>query len=515
MEFINKKILNSTSSSVFIVLAFLVALNFLVSQKPVYFDLTEEKIYTTSEATKNILKNLDKDVNVNLYISKDLPVDLLNVKTQLVDFMNQYQDFGGSRLKISYKEPENTKEEITKLAQKGIPQIQFNVIEKDKYEVKRGFFAAEIYSGEGDNLKREVIPMIQSVDNLEYNFISAVYSVSKEKKETVAFLSGHGEKNLETGDLAKSYNIEKVKIETEGDKKGFYKIKAGAQSGEEKDKSFITPVTLIIAGPTVEISEKEISVMGDFVKNGGNVMVLSEMVKPDLAGNLKAQVVKNGLNGFTKKYGIEINSDLTYDQSNSNINYRQGFFTVSRPYPFWVKALKDNFENDSALSQIQSLIFPWVSSLSLSDTDDYVASALINSTNQAGTMSENYNLLPDASPDFSSTSRKIIAAVSRPKDENSKSGIVLVIGDSDFVSSGFAEQIPDNETFFSNLVDSISSSAGLSSIRSKNITSRPIKDIPESEKNYWKFVSVFGAAALADVYGIFRIMRRRKKNINK
>ena len=106
------KIINSSISSVFVVLAFFVALNFLVSQKSLYLDLTEEKIYTTSQATKDILKNLGKDVSVNFYISKDLPIDLFNVKTQVVDLMNQYQDLGGSKLKISYNEPENNEETV-------------------------------------------------------------------------------------------------------------------------------------------------------------------------------------------------------------------------------------------------------------------------------------------------------------------------------------------------------------------------------------------------------------------
>jgi len=78
MNFIKKSL-----SSTIILLVFLIAVNVLALQKPLYLDLTEEKIYTISEASKEILRNLDRDINVNLYISKDLPVDLINVKTQL------------------------------------------------------------------------------------------------------------------------------------------------------------------------------------------------------------------------------------------------------------------------------------------------------------------------------------------------------------------------------------------------------------------------------------------------
>ena len=509
-----KNLLNSSLSSVLIFLAFLIAINFLASQKSFYFDLTEEKIYTTSEATKDILKNLEEEVEVNFYISKDLPQDVAGTKTQLIDFMNQYQDIAGASLKVSYLEPENTTEKVGELAEKGIPQIQFNVIEKDKYEVKQGFFGVEITSESENGIKREAIPIIQAIDSWEYDFISAVFSVSREKKELIAFLQGHGEKILQIPDLIKSYDILEVKIESVEEQKGFYieKTMSSEEDLEGETKTFVQPITLIIAGPIEIISAEELSVLDDFIRNGGNLIVLSEAVNPNLQGNLEAQLVENNLNELTKKYGIEINNNLVYDKSNFNITYQQGFFSVSKPYPFWLKLVSENFGDHPALSNIQSIMFPWSSSLTLSENSDYFARPILSSTNQGETVSENYNLLPDGYLSFASGSKKTVAAVSQPKNENSESGSLFVVGDSDFVSSNFIRQVPDNEIFFVNLIDSVSNSANLASIRSKNIVDRPIKDLDESEKNYWKFIAIFAGAILIDVYGVFRIMKRRKSS---
>ncbi|MCK5122669.1 MAG: Gldg family protein, partial [Candidatus Pacebacteria bacterium] len=399
------------------------------------------------------------------------------------------------------------------LAEKGIPQIQFNVIEKDKYEVKQGFFGVEIISENEEGTKREAIPMIQSIDSWEYDFISAVFSVSQEKKELVAFLQGHGEKILQIPDLVKSYDVLEVKIESAEEQKGFYveKTMSSAEDAEEEIKEFIEPITLIIAGPMMEITAEEISVLDDFIKNGGNLIVLTETISPNLQGNLEAQPVKNNLNELTKKYGIEINDNLVYDKSNFNITYQQGFFSVSKPYPFWLKLVSENFGDHPALSNIQSIMFPWSSSLTLSENNDYFARPILSSTNQGETVSENYNLLPDSYLSFVSGSKKTVAAVSQSKNEDSESGTLFVLGDSDFVSSTFIRQVPDNEIFFVNLIDSVSNSANLASIRSKNIVDRPIKDLDESEKNYWKFVAIFAGAILIDVYGVFRIMKRKRK----
>jgi len=508
-----KNLLNSSLSSVLIFLAFLIAINFLASQKSFYFDLTEEKIYTTSEATKDILKNLEEEVEVNFYISKDLPQDVVGVKTQLIDFMNQYKDIAGSKLKVSYLEPENTTEQVRELAEKGIPQIQFNIIEKDKYEVRQGFFGVEITSESESGIKREAIPMIQSAGSWEYDFISAVFSVSQEKKELVAFLQGHGEKILQIPDLIKSYDVLEVKIESAEEQKGFYveKTMSSEEDTEGETKTFVYPITLVIAGPTEEISTEEVSVLDNFIKNGGNLIVLAEAINPNLQGSLEAQPIENNLNELTKKYGIKINDDLVYDKSNFNITYQQGFFPVSKPYPFWLKLRSENFGDHPALSNIQSIMFPWASSLTLSENDNYFARPILSSTNQGETVSENYSLLPDSYLSFINGSKKTVAVVAEPKDENSESGSLFVIADSDFVSSNFIRQVPDNEIFFVNLIDSVSNSANLASIRSKNIVDRPIDDLDESEKNYWKFVAIFAGAILIDVYGVFRITKRRKR----
>src|SRR5680860_339436 len=284
---INKTIFNSKSSSVLLVLAFLIVLNILISQKPFYIDLTEEKIYTISNASKDILRGLESDVNVTFYISDDLPVDLIGTKTQLEDLMNQYKDISG-KLKVSYNMPENNDETVAELGQKGIPQIQFNVIEKDKYEVRQGFFAAEITSDFEGETKREVMPIIQSIDSWEYDFISAVYSVSRDQKEVVAFLKGHEENEIQIPDLLKSYDILNVQIQSEGGEKGFYfeKEKEQAQpavEGEEAtpaetEKIFIHPITLIISGPKTKLTEGENAIIEEYMKSGGNVIVLSEAI---------------------------------------------------------------------------------------------------------------------------------------------------------------------------------------------------------------------------------------------
>jgi gliding-associated putative ABC transporter substrate-binding component GldG len=512
-----KNFLKSSNGSVIIVLAFLVAVNFLVSQKSLYLDLTEEKLYTPSDTSKEILSNLEKPVSVTFYISGDLPADYLTFKTQISDVVNQYQDLSGGKLEVKYEEPSNDEAVVTELAQKGIPQLQGEVVQKDKIEVKLFFFGAVI-ADKGDETKKEVMQVVPSLESFEYSFISAIYSVSKDKEEVLALLSGHDEKDIEISEFKKSYEVQKVLISTDESKKGFY-ISTAESSSEGAEisvdsRSFVEPVTLVIAGLQKNLSEGELAVLNDFVANGGKVVVLSEKVNPDFEQGFVAKNIENNINDFTKVYGIEINNDLVYDKSNSTLTYtKQTFFGtqyVTDAYPFWPKITKENFGDNPALSKVQSLTLLWASSLKAESNDNYEVKNLITSSKNSETMSENFSIEPEQNLIFSGEGKKVLGAVASAK---SGEGQVIVFGDSDFISPSFMQQgIADNEIFFMNLVDSISSDANLSSIRSKNISSRPIKELSENEKNYWKFFAIFGGAILFGVYGFVRINKRKKKS---
>ncbi|MDD3190603.1 MAG: GldG family protein [Candidatus Pacebacteria bacterium] len=523
----NKNLIKSANGSILIFLSFLLAVNYLVSQQSFYVDLTQEKIYTASDASRDILGNIEEPVNITFYISEDLPSNLLTFKTEMQDIMNQYEDISQGKLNIKYETPDNEDATAQELALKGIPQLQSEVFEKDKIEVKRFFFGAEISSGDEENEKSEVLASISSLSSFEYDLVSAIYSVSKRDKEIIAFLSGHGEKALDTTELEKSYEIQSVAISADEGNRGFYVAQdpAGAedlQTSEiaseelvttEEEKEFISPTTLIIAKLEGDLSIDEISVIKEFVSGGGKMIVLAEKINPDLEQGFVAKNIESNINELIKDYGIEIENNLAYDKSNSTISYYKQTYFGRMPaesyYPFWIQAIAENFSNHSSLSKIQSMTFLWASSLKAEGNDAYDVETLITSTKDASLLSgDALDISPEARLSFADSSKRVLAASATAKDGSG--GQVVVVGDSDFVSPGFMNPLPDNEIFFLNLVDSVSSAANLSSIRSKNISGRPIRAVTDSEKNYWKFFTIFGGAVLLGAYGFMRISKRKK-----
>jgi ABC-type uncharacterized transport system involved in gliding motility auxiliary subunit len=497
-------------SSLAILVLFLIAINFAVAQKSLYLDLTQDRVYTASEASRQILGQLKDPVTVTFYISKDLPADYINYKTQVQDLLGQYADLSQGKLQLRYETPGSDDQAVKGLEEKGIAQMQSQVVDKDKIEVKRFFFGAEIASGD----KKEVLSSLPELGSLEYELVSAIHSVSKDPQDTpvVAFLGGHGEKEVDASELKKSYGVEKVIISTEEGKRGFSIAdeSAAATAAPAAEKKSVTPKTLVIAGPTAKLSEAELGVLDEFVSKGGKLVVLSERINPDFSQGFVSKSIDTNIGDFTKKYGIEINNDLVYDKSNMLITYSRqtafGTIAMTNEYPFWVKAVREGFSDHPALSKVQSLTLLWASSLKIEDANGFTAEGLVRSSSDSVSVGETADINPGKDLKFTNGGRRTLAAMAT----SASGGEIVVVGDSDFVSPTFMQPIPDNETFFLNLVDSISSSVNLSSIRSKNINDRPLRELTEGERSYWKFFSVAGGTILLCAYGFMRISRRRK-----
>ena len=65
------------SSTIILIVIIVIIVNILSENYKFRLDLTEGKEYTLSNATRNILKNLDKPVTVTAYFSKEIPKILL------------------------------------------------------------------------------------------------------------------------------------------------------------------------------------------------------------------------------------------------------------------------------------------------------------------------------------------------------------------------------------------------------------------------------------------------------
>ena len=91
----------------------LVALNFFITRAPLRVDLTQGNLYTLSEGTKKILRNLAAPVKVKLYLSQgeSVPVQLRGFAQRVEDLVREFQNAANGNLRIEKYNPRPDSEE--------------------------------------------------------------------------------------------------------------------------------------------------------------------------------------------------------------------------------------------------------------------------------------------------------------------------------------------------------------------------------------------------------------------
>ena len=513
----------------------LVVVNFLSCQYFMRGDLTENKIYTLSKSTKDILEGLDDIVRIEAYFSKK-PSRVAQIRADVKDKLDEYLAFSKGNLQIDFIDPGDDETLKQKLRLMGIPELQVNVREKDKLEV------ANVYMGIAVHYvnEKEVLPFVQETFNLEYDLSSAILKVTREETKTLGFLAGHGEFDIDNqrfqelrGELSKQYDVSKVEV----------------KDGKPIDAKV---VTLVIAGPQQPLTEREKYEIDQFIMRGGRTVFLIDPIRLQ-PGSLQATPLVTGLNDLLEHYGVKLGNNLLLDRYHDSATFDRGFMRVTQPYPYFVKAMKKNLSSENTItSQLESLVLPWPSSLELtlkgSEQTEGEGVAKVEGTVLAKTsefgwaVQAPYNLDPNSVLRPPSGAQKVytlaiglsgafksfyagkdIPAVERVETEEQVSEAedrttktdsaptqIIVVGTSQFL----AQPRQDGRIFFQNTIDLLTLGEELIGIRSQTVTDRPLKETSDSERFLLKFLVIGGIPILVSIIGITRyFLRRRAKQL--
>lgn len=504
----------SLYSNTLLIIGILVAINLLAAFFFYRFDLTKNENYSVSSPTKNILKTLDDLLSIKIYFSKDLPPNMVNLRQEVADLLAEYKAYGGDKLKIEFIDPGKDQATERDALGLGIPKLQFNVWQKEKLQVVNGYSGIALFYAD----KKEIIPEIVSAQNLEYDLTTLIKKLISAKQEKIAFAVGNDELNIDRDlgsvnqFLSQQYEIVSVDL----------------------NQNQLLPAdvkTLLIVGPTKIFSEKEKYIIDQFLMKGGSILLAYSGVSVDQ--NLQPTKVDLGLSDQFESYGIKLNTNLILDGASfeiANFNTEYGPFLTQ--YPFWPRVIQSGFDQDSIVTnKLQAVVFPWTSSIEIikDKVKDNQVQQLAKTTDKSWQVTENFDLNPQQ--EFRPTEQKsylIAAAVlgkfasffagkTAPEGfadkpaEKTDDGRLAVIGNAQFVREGFVRQYRDNLIFFLNLVDNLTLSSDLISIRAKAISSLPLKNMSDSQRMFYKFAGIFSPALIVIILGIIKyIMRKRK-----
>lgn len=500
-----------------LLLGIFVLSNIVGTSIPGRIDLTEDKIYTLSPSTKNILAHLPDVVNISFYASGQLPAQLQPVLRETKDTLSEYQKSSGGKITVTTKDPSSDSTVASEASSHGIQPVQFNVVSQEEFQVKNGYLGIAIsYGGKDEN-----IPFVDNVNDLEYQLTSLISKLTVDNKPKIGFLSGNGEKslygdyNLINSELKKQFDVVDITAKSDETEKAKNKKSDTKDDGPASLPKKITipdgVKTLVIAEPAENYSDDEKNTISDFISKGGNIffMLGGVSVSPQM---LSASSSQNNLFDYIKdKTGVEIEKNLVYDlRSNASVGFSGGQMRYILPYPFWLRAQK-SYDNSPIIAKIDQVTLPWTSSLRIDDNvlneKGFEKTELLVTTDYAGSQSSSFNISPDQKLSSQNLSKKILAVALSSKQNN---GRIVIVGNSSFLSD---DQIKDNSSNFGFGLEAISwlsQESSLSQIKVKNLADRKFVFASSSDPTIIKFGNMAFALITVSGYGFWRLFRRRK-----
>jgi gliding-associated putative ABC transporter substrate-binding component GldG len=480
------------------IIGFIVLLNFLANRFFLRLDLTKGKQYTLSQATKDILRNLDGTITITAYFSEDLPPDIAKTRQDFKNLLTEYSTRSHGNIVYEFINPNKNETTEQDAIKNGISPVVINVREKDQSVQKKAFLGAVLkYSG-----KTNVIPFLQPGSAMEYSLTSGIKKLVVKDKPFIGFIQGHGEPT--TSDFPQAMQSLDILYQSEG--------------VNLTDSTYLSKYkTLVLFAPTDSIPPQHLAMLDNYLAGGGNLVVGINAVNGDL-GKAMGVDVKTGLEVWLRQKGITVDNSFVIDASCGTVGVRQqqGAFTFTSQLSFPYLPLVSSFAPHQVTKGIEQVLFQFVSPITFSGNSSLHFIPLVYSSSKSGT--QKAPLYFDvqkkwARNDFTMSGLTLAALVEGKFGGNAK-GRMIIFGDGDFPvngSSNSARQLqPDNVNLFVNSIDWLSDDTGLMDLRNKEVTSQPLAQIENGRKNFLKWMNFLLPIVLIIGYGVFRMDRSRR-----
>jgi len=265
------------------VLGILGGVNYMVNRYTKRWDLTKNKRYSLSDQTKKVLGGLKEDVKITYFQRADKIA-------AGQDRLKEYQA-ASPRIKIDFVDPLKDPTKAQRYEAKGPWPIL--IVERAANR--------ERISNDG-----------------EQDITNAVIKVTRDKKKTVCFAEGEGERDIEdSGD--RGYSGAKAALG-----RSQYEAQKVALLREKTVPATCT--VLVVSGPEKDLLPPAIDAIRAFVKGGGKLMLMVEPEMKDSYPNLTA---------LLKEWNLETTKDIVVDVSGMGQLFGTGPLTpLVMQYPY-------------------------------------------------------------------------------------------------------------------------------------------------------------------------------------
>ena len=508
-------------------LIILIAINILLDNIHFRKDLTEDKIFTLSKGTQNVLKKLDVPVTIKFFFNRsstDIPVGLKTFAQQVEDLLKEYRMASNSKIIVEIYDPKPDSDAEEWAERYGL------------FGQQQGLIDSPVYCGlvtlKGDLF--EAIPFIDpgSEELLEYNITRMITRINNPAKPVIGVMSSlpvmgirsfpyatPGQpppKNLppwaSLQDLNQDYDVRQIKPQSEQ----------------------IDPdINVMVVIHPKNLSDNTLYALDQFILRGGRLIAfldplcMYEAMNPDQAQDPSKPF--SDLKKLTSAWGINYEPGKVVADLEAATRVRRNDNSIDDS-PIFLSLRQENVDGkDVITAPLETLVLPGAGAFTGTGADGLNLTALVVSSTQselinamtaqfgseairrnfqAGLKRLNLAVLlngsfqtafPEGAPKSTSENetakdKKQASDKSRKTDspslkESKKPTTVILVADVDLLYDAFAVQemnvlgtrvyqpMNDNINFLVNAVDNMAGSDDLTEIRSRGRYGRPFDKV--------------------------------------
>ncbi len=314
-----------------LVIILLIAINWLAASFHDHIDFTNEKRFTLSKSTKNVLKKLDGPVDITILLAGDIKSEFKKLSGSTKELLENFKNYGGNNIRYKFELPGEglddslkatvfdsliamglrpTNQQVQAKEGEGKNQRQLFPAAVLKYGDKT--IAIDLLQGQvqknvfnsGDLLDKQSLNSAEAL--LEYKFANAIQQLTQKEAPVVAYAYGNGEPQFgfppvnnvfET--LGRNFIVDTVNVKTQ---------------------PFIPQeyAAVVIVKPVEKFSDDDKFKLDQYVMNGGRLLFFIDVLYAERDSLQNSELIAYSrdlnLNDLLFRYGVRVNTDLIADK---------------------------------------------------------------------------------------------------------------------------------------------------------------------------------------------------------
>tara|TARA_R110002051_G_scaffold219374_1_gene283330 strand:+ start:131031 stop:132863 length:1833 start_codon:yes stop_codon:yes gene_type:complete len=462
-------------------------------------DLTEQKLFTISDGTREILSELDEPITLYFFFSdrasKDMVI-LRNYARRVEELLKEYERVADGKITLQIIDPQPFSEAEDRAAEFGLQAIPL------PQSGEKLYFGL---AGSNTLAEREVIPFfsLEQEGLLEYELSRLINSLAQEQKPQIGLISGlpmSGGMNPMTGQPSSPWvALEQIRQ--------MFSI----QNLEHDIDQVPDDVEVLLLVHPKALTETALNAVDQFVLRGGRLLAfIDPLAESDQSQEAMIDVMADGkssdLAPLLKNWGVEFNPEQVVLDARLGMSVGRGQGQLPARHIGWLEVEPEQLDRDDTVTAPLNLItVATAGALTHAEGAQTRFTPLMSSTaNSALVPSSRFTGMedPEVLLDGFEADEQIYHFAARIQGpatsaypeglEGIEQGVqtadninVMIVADTDMltdrmwvqVQDFFGQRVPqpwaDNGGFLINALDNLSGSEALISVRSRGNFSRP------------------------------------------